>query len=614
MSEHHHEHEDKSLKQTLFRFGAGILFLALALYFEKAGFSRFYYILCYVISYLVFGYDVLFEAVKNLFHGVIFDENFLMSIASVGAVLLGDYKEAVAVMMLYMIGESAQDAAVDSSVRNIEKAMNLVSPYANVKVGTSFEKIKPEDVEVGMILRVLPGEKIPVDGKIVYGTCYLDTSALTGESLPVLVKEGSEVLSGSVVTDSPVEMECTSYFKESAVSKILELVEKAKEKKSHVESFITRFAKVYTPSVFGIAVAVAVIPVLVGGDFHEWLYRALEFLVISCPCALVISVPLTFFAGIGCFAKNGILVKGSNHIETLAETQVFAFDKTGTLTEGKFKVTKCSLTETEHLSVLYSLENNSNHPLAKAVCDYCQKQGASLLFVSELKEVPGKGIEGRVEVAGKKVSAKCGRFGETDEKTGKDSVVSLYINESNVGSVLLKDSLKDGVASAVKKLKQMEIKKTVILSGDTEESVKSVSEEAGTDCFYAELLPLEKVKVVNELSCENRTAFVGDGINDAPVLISAHTGLSMGKGGSDSAISASGIVIMKDEISKIPFAFGAAKKTVAIAKQNIGIALTFKILCMVLAGFGFATMSLAVFADVGVCLICIVNSLRALRF
>ena len=578
----------------------------------------------YIIAYLIVGFEIVLEAIENIFKGKIFDENFLMSIATIGAFAIGEFPEAVAVMLFYQVGELFQSYAVDKSRKSIVSLMDIRPDYANVKRNNEISKINPEEVKIGETIIVKPGEKIPLDGKIVKGNSMLDTSALTGESLPREVKENDEVLSGCINQNGLLEIEVTKEFGESTVSKILDLVENASSKKSKSENFITKFAKYYTPAVVIIAVFLAIIPTLVikGAEFTDWLYRALTFLVVSCPCALVISIPLGFFGGIGGASKKGILVKGSNYLEALSNSEIVVFDKTGTLTKGVFEVQKIEpvgISKEELIKYAAYAESYSNHPISVSIKKaYGEEINTNL--ISKTEELSGRGVVAIIEdkevLAGneKLMQEKNIKYTKCNEV---GTIVYIAINKEFAGYIVISDEIKEDSKKAIDDLKRNNIKQTVMLTGDRKDVGESVAKEIGIDKVYTELLPDGKVEKVEQLLKEKtekgKLVFVGDGINDAPVLALADIGIAMGGLGADSAIEAADIVIMTDEPSKINTAINISKKTMRIVKQNIIFAIGIKIAVLILSAFGLSTMWEAVFADVGVSVIAIINSLRALK-
>ena len=578
----------------------------------------------YIIAYLIVGFEVVLEAIENIFKGKVFDENFLMTIATIGAFAIGEFPEAVAVMLFYQVGELFQSYAVDKSRKSIASLMDIRPDYANVKRNNEISKINPEEVKIGETIIVKPGEKIPLDGKIIKGNSMLDTSALTGESLPKEVKEKDEVLSGCINQNGLLEIEVTKEFGESTVSKILDLVENASSKKSKSENFITKFAKYYTPAVVIIAVFLAVIPTLVieGAEFTDWLYRALTFLVVSCPCALVISIPLGFFGGIGGASKKGILVKGSNYLEALSNSEIVVFDKTGTLTKGVFEVQKIEpvgISKEQLIKYAAYAESYSNHPISVSIKKAYGKEIDTNL-ISKTEELSGRGVVAKIEdkevLAGneKLMQEKNVKYTKCNEV---GTIVYIAINNELAGYIVISDEIKEDSKKAIDDLKKNNIKQTVMLTGDRKDVGESVAKELGIDKVYTELLPDGKVEKVEQLLKEKtekgKLVFVGDGINDAPVLALADIGIAMGGLGADSAIEAADIVIMTDEPSKINTAMKISKKTMRIVKQNIIFAIGIKIAVLILSAFGLSTMWEAVFADVGVSVIAIINSLRALK-
>ncbi len=578
----------------------------------------------FIISYIIVGFEILKKAIRNIFRGKVFDENFLMSIATLGAFGIGEFPEAAAVMLFYQVGELFQSYAVDKSRKSIASLMDIRPDFANVYRNDKIEKVKPDDVKIGETIVVKPGEKIPLDGVIIEGKTTLDTKALTGESLPRDAEKGDEVLSGCININGVIKIEVKKEYGESTVSKILDLVENASSKKSKSENFITKFAKYYTPTVVIIALVLAIIPPLVikGADFSDWIYRALSFLVVSCPCALVISIPLSFFGGIGGASKIGVLVKGSNYLEALSNTEIAVFDKTGTLTKGVFEVQKVNpigLSSQELLRIAAYAENYSNHPISKSIKQaYNEKIDEKEIIESE--ELSGKGVVAKI--GGQNVlvgNEKLMKEKQIDfEKCNEvGTIIYIAIEGKYVGYVLIADKIKDDAKFAIESLKKNNIKQTVMLTGDKKEVGESVARELGIDKVFAELLPADKVKIVEELlktkSPKGKLAFVGDGINDAPVLTLADIGIAMGGLGADSAIEAADIVIMTDEPSKIIKSIKLSKKTMRIVKENIVFAIAVKVIVLILAAFGISTMWEAVFADVGVSIIAIINALRALR-
>ena len=578
----------------------------------------------FIISYLIVGLSILKKAVRNIFRGKVFDENFLMAVATLGAFGVGEFPEAVAVMLFYQIGELFQSYAVDKSRKSISSLMDIRPDYANVLRDGKEEKIDPDEVKIGETIVVKPGEKIPLDGIIIEGTTMLDTKALTGESVPVEAKENDEVLSGSINESGKILVKVSKEYGESTVSKILDLVENASSKKSKSENFITKFAKYYTPTVVIIAVILAVVPPFIFKDtsFTEWIYRALSFLVVSCPCALVISIPLSFFGGIGGASKMGILIKGSNYLEALASTEIAVFDKTGTLTKGVFEVQKIetnNIGKDELLEIAAYAENYSNHPIAKSIKN-AYKKDIDTNRIKNIKEISGHGIS--VTIDDKNVLIGNEKLMEENKikyTKSEDVGTILYvaINNEYKGLIIISDEIKEDSKELVKNLKNLGVKKTVMLTGDKKTVGEDVGEKLGLDEVYTELLPDGKVEKVEKLMREKtekgKLVFVGDGINDSPVLAMSDIGIAMGALGSDAAIEAADVVIMTDEPSKIADAIGLSRKTMKIVKENIVFAIFIKVLVLVLTAVGLSTMWEAVFADVGVSIIAIINALRMLK-
>ena len=578
----------------------------------------------FIISYIIVGGDVVKRAVKNIFKGQVFDESFLMSIATIGAFFIGEYPEGVAVMLFYQVGELFQSYAVGKSRKSIASLMDIRPDYANVKKGDELVKVDPDEVQIGDIIVIKAGEKIPLDGKVIEGSSMIDTSALTGESVPREVEVGSDILSGCININGIITAEVTKEFGESTVSKILDLVENASSKKSNSEQFITKFARYYTPVVVIIAVFLAIIPPLVidGATFSDWIYRALAFLVVSCPCALVISIPLSFFGGIGGASKKGVLVKGSNYLEALAETEIVVFDKTGTLTKGVFNVQEIhpeGVSKEELLELTAHAESYSNHPISLSLKRAYSKE-IDNGRISDVEEISGHGVIATVD--GKKVMAgniKLMKMMDIPYFKGEliGTIVHVAVNNKYIGYIVIADEVKEDSAQAIKELKAANIKQTVMLTGDNKSIGSKVAKELGLDKVYAELLPADKVEKLEELfsqkSKKGKLAFVGDGINDAPVLARADIGIAMGGLGSDAAIEAADVVIMTDEPSKIATAMKISKKTLKIAHQNIVFAIGIKIIVLILSAFGITTMWAAIFADVGVTIIAVLNAFRALN-
>lgn len=607
-------------KITLARIAGSIVLLAVA-HFEP-GLTETCQIILYAAAYLVIGGDIVWNALKNVVRGEVFDENFLMAVATAGAFATGQYPEAVAVMLFYQIGEMFQDIAVDKSRKSITSLMDIRPDYANLETRDGeFTRVAPDAVPKGSIIVVKPGEKIPLDGVVISGNSSLDTAALTGESLPREAGEGSQVISGSMNMTGLLRVRTSGTYGESTVARILDLVENAENGKAKTEKFITRFAKYYTPAVTGAAVLLAVIPPLVDGQWLLWLHRALIFLVISCPCALVISIPLTFFAGVGGASRRGILIKGSNYLESLARLGTVVFDKTGTLTEGKFSVTAVCASgnhdEKELLSMAAAAEKYSDHPVATAL-KTAAESGAS--EVTGVENFAGEGLRAdvgghTVYVGNAKLMLRAGVNASEPEKPG--TVVHVAVDGEYAGYIIISDSVKPQSAAAVAALKSEGVMKTVMLTGDRKAVAEEVASALGLDEVHSELLPADKVEYVKSMMTalpENKSlAFVGDGINDAPVLKTADVGIAMGAAGSDAAIEAADVVLMDDNPGKVAAAVTLSRRTVRIVHQNIAFALGVKLLFLILAAFGVATMWEAVFADVGVTVIAVLNALRAMK-
>ena len=595
----------------------------------------------FLVSYLVIGGDVLLSAFKNILNGQVFDENFLMAIATVGAFAIGEYPEGVAVMLFYQLGELFQGIAVNNSRKSIVSLMDIRPDYANIKVGEGIKKVSPEEIKVGEIIVVKPGEKVPLDGKIVKGASTFDTSALTGESLPREAKAGDDVLSGFINKNGLIEIQVAKVFSESTVSKILYLMENAGSKKSKTENFITKFARYYTPVVVITALIVAIFPPLLiqGATFSDWIYRALIFLVVSCPCALVISIPLGFFGGIGGASRHGILIKGTNYLEVLNNLESVVMDKTGTLTKGIFKVTevnaennikindfennKTELTKPLLLKYAAHIEKFSNHPIAQSIVAEYENSVSKVdeNVVKDFEEISGFGIKVNINnhqfLAGNSKLMNLENI-TFDKKENLGTAIYLAADGKYIGNILISDEVKEDSARAIKGMKENGVKEIVMLTGDNEAIGKNIAEKLGIDKVFTELLPNEKVEKLEEIyktkSEKGKVAFVGDGINDAPVLARADLGIAMGGAGSDAAIEAADVVIMNDEPSKIVTAIKIAKKTKEIVWQNITVAFAIKIVVMALGLFGDATMWEAVFADVGVALLAVLNATRVLRY
>ena len=584
-------------------------------------------LLAYVAAYLVIGYDILKKAFKGILNKQVFDENFLMAVATVGAILLGDYSEGVAVMLFYQIGELFQSYAVGKSRRNISELMDIRPDYANIEKDGTLEQVDPDEVEIGTIIVVQPGEKVPIDGVITEGTSTLNTSALTGESLPRDAKAGDEVISGCINMTGLLKIRTTKEFGESTVSKILELVENSSSRKSKSENFISKFAKYYTPAVCYGALALAFIPpivLLIMGKpamWGDWIYRALTFLVISCPCALVISIPLSFFAGIGGASNQGVLVKGSSYLEALAETDVVVFDKTGTMTQGVFEVSGVynnTIDKDELIKYAAFAESYSTHPISKSLQKAYGKEIDKTL-VTDVEEISGEGV--KANVSGREVAAGnrklMRRLGlEYAECNEAGTQVHVAVDGAYAGLILISDLLKPHAKQAIEELKKAGVRKTVMLTGDAKNVADAVAKELNIDAVYSELLPADKVSKVEELlehkKSKKKLAFVGDGINDAPVLSRADIGIAMGALGSDAAIEAADIVLMDDDPLKISKAIKISRKCLRIVYENIYFAIGIKLICLVLGAIGIANMWVAIFADVGVMVIAVINAIRAL--
>lgn len=578
----------------------------------------------YIISYAIIGLEIVWKAIKNIIKGKVFDEHFLMTIATIGAFAIGEFPEAVAVMLFYQIGELFQSYAVNKSKKSIASLMDIRPDFANLKRNNQIIKVNPEEVKIGESIIVKPGEKIPLDGVIIEGSSMIDTSALTGESIPRQVKINDEVLSGCINQNGLLTIKVTKEFGESTVSKILDLVENASNKKSKSENFISKFAKYYTPIVVITALILAFIPpfILEMGTFTDWLYRALTFLVVSCPCALVMSIPLGFFGGIGGASKIGVLIKGSNYLEALSKTEIVVFDKTGTLTQGVFEVQKIETIETskeELIKLTAHAESYSNHPIAISVKKAYGKE-INNNIIEKIEEISGMGITAKID--GKDIlvgNDKLMKEKEINYTKCNEIGTILYIAIQNkyAGYIVIADKIKQDSKKTIEELKKNNIKKTIMLTGDKKEVGEIVAKQLGIDAVYTELLPNEKVekmeKLLQEKTTTGKLAFVGDGINDAPVLALSDIGIAMGGLGTDAAIEASDIVIMTDEPLKIVDAIKISKKTMRIVKQNIVFAISIKVAVLILSAFGLSTMWEAVFADVGVSVIAILNSLRALK-
>lgn len=618
---HHHVHEEENNERIIL----SRIVLAILLFITAMLFTHSTILKCTVLgmAYLIAGYDIIFKALKNIIKGQVFDENFLMGIATLGAIGIKEYPEAVMVMVLYQIGEYLQDKAVEKSQNSITELMDIRPDYANIEKNGDLTKISPYEVKIGDTIIVKTGEKIPLDGIIIDGTATLDTSALTGESRPREVKIGDEAISGCINTNGLLKIRVTKEYGQSTVSKILDLVENASSKKTKTENFITKFAKIYTPVVVLAALFLAILPPLIfGSNFSVWINRALTFLVISCPCALVISVPLGFFAGIGGASKCGILVKGSSYLELLSKPETIVFDKTGTLTQGCFKVVKIAqqedTTKEELLELTAYAESYSNHPIALSIKKAYDKN-IDKNKISEISEIAGNGVRAEINgcsilVGNENLLKNHNISYQKANETG--TIVYTAKNSKFLGHIVISDELKEDAQKAIIELKKLKLQ-TVMLTGDTEESGLAVAKELNIDKAYTQLLPIDKVDKIEDIieqKTKNKSViFVGDGINDAPVLTRADVGIAMGGLGSDAAIEAADVVIMDDKPTKVATAIKIAKQTLMIVKENIAFALGIKVLFLILGAFGFVTMWGAVFADVGVTLIAVLNSLRALK-
>lgn len=617
------------LKKRLIRILAGAaVYIAAILIDIFAGINHWIVFGIFLAAFLIIGGDVIWKALRNIARGRIFDENFLMLIATVGAFVLQDYREGVAVMLFYQVGELFQSYAVNRSRKSISELMDIAPEFANVMRGGKLETVDPEEVEVGETIVVKPGEKIPLDGVVLEGTSFLDTSALTGESVPREVQPENSVLSGCINNTGVLTIEVTKEFEDSTVAKILDLVENASSRKANAENFITKFARYYTPVVVIAAVLLAVIPPLFLGMnsldvWSEWVRRALTFLVISCPCALVISIPLGFFGGIGGASKWGVLVKGSNYLEALAKAEVVVFDKTGTLTKGTFQVTEVhpnGMSEAELLELTAYVEYHSNHPIATSIETAYGKE-IEPERLGSVEEIAGHGIkaqiDGRTVYAGNAKLMKLKQI-PFEPVHAVGTIVYVAVENQYAGYLLITDEVKEDAKEAIAKLKQLGIKKTVMLTGDRKSVAEQVADELGIDEVHSDLLPADKVEQMERLFAEKskkgKLVFVGDGINDAPVLARADIGIAMGALGSDAAIEAADIVIMNDKPSRIATVMGISRKTLNIVIQNISLAFIVKFAALVLGAFGIATLWEAVFADVGVAVLAILNAIRALRY
>lgn len=620
----------KKQKKVLIRIIVSAVLLAAIMIITKlVEINKWIQLVLYLVPYLIIGYDILKKALKGIFKGQIFDENFLMAVATVGAVALGEFSEGAAVMLFYQIGELFQSVAVGKSRKNITSLMDIRPDYANVELNGKLEKIDPDDVEIGTEIVVNPGEKVPIDGIIISGDSTLNTSALTGESVPRSAKVGDEIISGCINLTGVLKIKTTKEFGDSTVSKILDLVENSSMKKSKSENFITKFARYYTPAVCGGALLLAILPPIIrlisgtGAMWGEWITRALTFLVISCPCALVISIPLSFFAGIGCASANGVLVKGSNYLEALSDTQYVVFDKTGTLTKGVFEVTGIYPANNFDNDTLIRLaafaESASSHPISVSLKKNYGKE-INIDEVSDIQEIAGHGVSALVD--GKRVFAGNIKLMKKENiavecEHDEGTVVYVSCDGEYAGCIVISDVVKENSKKAISSLKKSGIDKTVMLTGDSKHAAERVAKSLGLDEYHAELLPADKVewveKLLSQKSAKKKLAFVGDGINDAPVLSRADIGIAMGALGSDAAIEAADIVLMDDDPSKIALARKISVHTLKIVKENIVFALAIKAICLVLGALGIANMWVAIFADVGVMILAVLNAIRALK-
>lgn len=619
----------KKQKKMLARILVTALMMILLMILPVSGIPQ---LILYLVAYIIIGYDILLKAFRGILNGRVFDENILMAIATVGAFALaiydqsGEYSEAIAVMLFYQIGELFQSYAVGKSRRSISDLMDIRPDYANIEIDGKLTQVSPDEVGIGSIIVVQPGEKIPIDGIIEEGTSTLNTSALTGESLPRDVHTGDEVISGCINMTGLLKIRTAKEFGESTVSKILDLVENASSRKSKSEDFISKFARIYTPAVCGSALALAIIPPIVRlvmglpAEFNDWIYRALTFLVISCPCALVVSIPLSFFAGIGGASKEGILIKGSNYLETLSETKYVVFDKTGTLTEGSFEVNAIhhgTIDNSRLIELAALAESASSHPISKSL-QHAYGKELDRSRVSDISEISGEGVIANVDghsvaVGNKKMMQRVGSEYISCHSVG--TIIHVAVDGSYCGHIVISDVIKPNSKEAIRSLKQSGIEKTIMLSGDSKAVAESVANELGIDEVHGELMPDDKVAKVEELLEAKRSgklAFVGDGINDAPILSRADIGIAMGAMGSDAAIEAADVVLMDDDPVKIAKAIRISKKCLRIVKENIVFAIGVKLICLVLGALGMASMWLAIFADVGVMVLAVLNAIRAL--
>jgi len=577
-----------------------------------------------LVAYILLGKDTVLKAIKNVEKGDFFDENFLMTVATLGAIMIGEYPEAVAVMLFYEVGELFQSYAINKSRKSIADMMDIKPEYANVIRDNKSQKIDPDEVQIGETIEIKPGERVPLDAIIIKGESTLDTSALTGESIPVEVREGATILSGCININALIIAKVTKEYFDSTVNKVLDLVENAASKKSTSERLITRFAKIYTPIVIGLAILLAILPPVISGEynFKLWIFRALSFLVVSCPCAFVISIPLSFFSGIGAASRAGVLIKGGNYLEALSKVDTVVLDKTGTLTKGVFNVQKVivvdkNIKEDKFISLVAMAESGSNHPISKSIQKYYNKE-INTNSINSIKEISGKGIEAVID--NKKILVGNEKLINVPKNISIDDIGTiLYVEIDNkfTGYIIISDEIKKDSQKAIKGLKNMGIKKTIMLTGDVEKVAKKVGEDLGIDEIYTNLLPQDKVskfeEIIKNKISKGNVVFVGDGINDAPVLARADVGIAMGAMGSDAAIEAADVVIMTDEPSKIVTAIKSSKKTMKIAMQNIILAFGVKAIALILSALGITDMWMAVFADTGVTILAVLNSFRALK-
>lgn len=616
----HHEHHEEGLKKPLIKIGITAILLGLTYVLTLN--NWFLLALC-LIAYATIGYDVIINAVKNIIHGEVFDEMFLMGLATIGAFAIGDYQEAVAIMFFFKIGNLFEEIAEGKSKKSIEQMMDIRPDYANLKVENEFKKVSPHEVKVGDIIQVKPGEKIPVDGVIIDGTTTVNTAALTGESLPIDKEISDQVISGSINLNGLIQVRATSSFEQSTVSKIIELVQTSSSKKAKSEKFITKFSRVYTPIVVISALILAFLPpLLLSQSLSIWVKRALIFLVVSCPCALVVSVPLSFFGGIGGASKKGILIKGASYVEALSQIKALVFDKTGTITQGSFSVTAIhpqTVSKEELLDLAATAESYSTHPIALSILKAHEKH-IDQSRIKEIKEISGMGLcaiidDKTIYVGNSKLMKSINSSYHDCHHVG--TIIHLSKEDEYLGHIVISDTLKPNAKDSIKKLKELGISKTIMLTGDSEKVGQSIGEAVGLDEIHANLLPTDKVNLLEQIIKENHkkglVSFVGDGINDAPALIRSDIGIAMGALGSDAAIEAADVVLMDDQLSKIESAIKISKYTMRIVKQNIVFAITAKILILILGALGLVGLPIAIFGDVGVLILAVLNAMRALR-